>query len=108
MSTHAAEVEDWVPALTFPARLAVVRNRMGWNAKEAALACGLPQQSWRNWEAGKRPHDYELVCKKIHERTRCNLGWLMGSRPETSGIAPGTSATDGYPNGNRGFRSAAA
>lgn len=77
MTTSAAE--DWVPELTFPARLAVVRNRMGWNAKEAALACGLPAQSWRNWEAGKRPQDYEAICKKIHERTGCNLPWLMGS-----------------------------
>ena len=41
----------WVPdTSTFGARLALVRQRMGWNLKEAALACQLPQGSWREWE----------------------------------------------------------
>lgn len=67
---------DWVPELTFSARLAVVRNRMQWNAKEAALACGFPAQSWRNWEAGRRPHDYERICQAISERTGVSAAWL--------------------------------
>ena len=62
--------------MTFAARLAVVRNRMGWNAKEAAVMCGLPSQSWRNWETGKHPHDYERVCIAIADHTGVSLRWL--------------------------------
>ena len=36
---------------TFGARLALVRQRMGWgNVKEAATACGFPAENWRRWE----------------------------------------------------------
>lgn len=81
----------WVPSdQQFAARLALVRNRMGWNAKEAALACGLPAQSWRNWESGKRPHDYEKVCKAIADRTGADLVWL------TLGGKSSQTPTDGY------------
>lgn len=77
MSIDVADVKTWVPDLTtFAARLAVVRNRMGWNAKEAALACGLPATSWRNWEAGKRPHDLAEVCTTIARRTGVPAAWL--------------------------------
>lgn len=74
-----------MPELTFPARLALVRNRMGWNGKEAALACGLPPQSWRNWESGKRPHDYEQVCRAIAARTGCSLMWLLTGATDPTG-----------------------
>lgn len=67
--------------MTFSARLALVRNRMGWNAKEAALACGLPAQSWRNWEQGVRPHNYPEVCQLIADRTGCEASWLFGITP---------------------------
>jgi hypothetical protein len=51
---------------------------MGWNAKEAAMACGISPQSWREWElAGRHPRDYENVCKQIAARTECDLVWLM-------------------------------
>lgn len=77
MSVDVAEAATWVPDLTaFSTRLAVVRNRMGWNAKEAALACGLPASSWRNWEAGKRPHDLAMVCNTISRRTGVPATWL--------------------------------
>lgn len=70
-------VVEWVPDLsTFAARLAVVRNRMQWNAKEAALACGFPAQSWRNWESGKRPQDFAGVCQAIGKRTGVPAAWL--------------------------------
>lgn len=76
MST-ATTSPGWVPSDSeFASRLALVRHRMGWNAKEAALACGLPAQSWRNWESGKRPHDYAKVCQAISQRTGVSLEWL--------------------------------
>lgn len=68
----------WVPELTFAARLALVRNRLGWNTKEAARACDLPAQSWRNWEAGTLPRDYVETCQKIAAGTGVSLDWLVG------------------------------
>lgn len=74
---------------TFPARLALVRQRKGWgNVKEAALACGVPVESWRNWERDNRkPRDYENVCRQIAQASGCDLGWLMGvDVPQGAGI----------------------
>jgi len=73
----------WVPAIeSFGVRLVLVRHQMGWNAKEAALACGIAAQSWREWEqSGRRPRDYEGVCRQIAERTKCDLIWLMTGTP---------------------------
>jgi hypothetical protein len=73
---------DWVPSdETFGARLALVRQHMGWgNTREAAVACGLPVESWRGWERDNRlPRDYATVCRKIADRTGVNLVWLMGA-----------------------------
>lgn len=54
MTTQMDEL-GWVPTFDeFGARLAAVRNKMGWNAKEAALACGIAQGSWREWEVRNR------------------------------------------------------
>lgn len=80
------QTQPWVPDLsTFAARLAVLRQGMGWNSKEAALACGLPAQSWRNWEAGKRPHDFARVCEMIARRTGVPPMWLaFGPEDKTS------------------------
>jgi hypothetical protein len=68
-----------VPATdTFAARLALIRQRMGWNLKEAALACALPASSWRGWElSGSRPHNYVEVCRVISTTTGCNYRWLV-------------------------------
>jgi hypothetical protein len=80
MTTIAVE-RGWVPtASDFGARLALVRQHMGWgNVQEAALACGLPVSSWRNWERDNRqPRDYMGACRAIASRTGCDLGWLAG------------------------------
>lgn len=88
MSTTADE-GPWVPAVdTFDARLALIRHRMKWNVKEAALACGLPQGSWREWElSGRRPRDYEGVCKQIAARSGCDLIWLMAGNINPPGVS---------------------
>lgn len=66
----------------FAVRLVLLRHEMRWNAKEAALACGISPQSWREWElSGRRPRDYEGVCKQIAARTKCDLIWLMAGSP---------------------------
>ena len=81
-----SELVNWVPDTdSFPVRLVLVRHRLGWNAKEAALACGIAAQSWREWEAGRRPRDYEQVCKQIVAHTHCDLMWLMAGEPRSNG-----------------------
>lgn len=68
---------------TFGARLALIRQRMGWgNVKEGADACGLPAESWRRWERdGRAPRDVVQIAEKISDVTGCDLGWLLaGSR----------------------------
>lgn len=80
----------WIPDdRAFGARLALVRQRMEWgNVKEAALACGLPPESWRTWERDNvNPQKYQEVCEKIAARTGCDLGWLLGDRRARSGIS---------------------
>lgn len=77
---------------TFGARLALVRQRMRWgNVKEAAVACGLPTESWRSWERdGRTPQRLVEVASIIADRTGCNLGWLIAG-PRMAVGAEGTS-----------------
>ncbi len=73
--------KGWRPdALTFGARLALIRQHQGWgNVREAALACGLPPESWRSWERdGRQPRNYVAVCAQISDRTGVDLSWLAG------------------------------
>lgn len=71
----------WIPDDgTFGARLALIRQRMGWgNVKEAATACGLPTESWRTWERdGVEPRGLQRIATQISAATGCDLVWLMG------------------------------
>ncbi len=86
---------------TFGARLALIRQRMQWgNVKEAAVACGLPAESWRTWERdGVTPRRVVEIAAIISERTGCDYGWLLaGSRLQNrpSG-GSSTEATTRYP-----------
>lgn len=80
--------DNWkVDASDFGARLALIRWQMGWNMKEAAIACGVPAQTWRVWELGIfTPRDIVAMAKQISERTRCDYLWLLvgdqGDQPE--------------------------
>lgn len=87
---------------TFGARLALVRQRMDWNVKEAARECGVPGASWRTWERdGVQPRDKDEIAWRIAERTGCDYGWLLagprlttyasdrgGARPEANSRYP--------------------
>lgn len=80
MST-AAEMGPWVPTdATFGARLALIRQHKQWgNVQEAALACGVPVASWRNWERdGRLPRDLMTVTAKIAAATGVDQAWLAG------------------------------
>jgi transcriptional regulator with XRE-family HTH domain len=79
---------------TFGARLALVRQRMGWgNVKEAADACGIPVESWRRWERDNRaPRDVADVAWQIAERTGADYGWLLAGPRLVDEQAPAVSA----------------
>ncbi|WFF07218.1 helix-turn-helix transcriptional regulator [Micromonospora sp. WMMD1076] len=89
----------WVPDDgTFGARLALVRQRMGWgNVKEAAIACGLPVESWRSWERdGRTPQRIVETAALIAERTGCDYGWLLAggrlrNRPNGGSVTEATT-----------------
>lgn len=84
----------WIPtADDFGARLALIRQRMGWgNVTAAATACGLPVSSWRYWERDNvLPREYMATCQTIAIATGCDFAWLVGmppiDAPTTGGIA---------------------
>ncbi len=70
----------WIPqAGSFAARLALLRHQMGWsNVKEAALACGLPIESWRSWEKdGRQPRNLLRVVSTISTVSGVDYYWLL-------------------------------
>lgn len=84
--SQEAGTDPWVANdATFGARLALIRQRMGWgNVKEAAIRCGIPAQSWRTWERdGVMPQGsrYFAICAQIAAVVGCDYGWLVDRRP---------------------------
>lgn len=75
---------------TFGARLALVRQRMQWNIKEAARECGIPAASWGTWENGAMPRRYTEMCRLIADRTGADLTWLVMGPSRTTGRASAT------------------
>ena len=56
----------------------MIRHEMGWNIKEAALACGFPAGTWREWELrGRDPRGLADIAEKIAARTGADEYWLM-------------------------------
>jgi hypothetical protein len=86
----------WVPDLsTFGARLALLRQHMGWtNITEAAQLCGFPAETWRTWEQhGREPRGYMNVCMKIAGVTNVDLNWLaVGPQPVPTSAESGAVA----------------
>lgn len=81
LGSAAKTAQAWIPDdSTFGARLALIRQRMAWgNVKEAAVACGIPVQSWRTWERdGVEPRGLQRIATQIAAATGCDLVWLMG------------------------------
>lgn len=68
----------------------MLRAWRGWNVKQAAEHCAIPEQSWHNWEAGKSPQKIHEKAKKIADRAPCDYVWLVSgmegrqTRSETS------------------------
>jgi transcriptional regulator with XRE-family HTH domain len=80
--TNEAVEPGWIPTdATFGARLALIRQHRGWtNVKEAALACGVPVESWRGWEQGVAPREYLKACRTIADRSGSDYDWLLDAR----------------------------
>ncbi len=78
-TAHESQAPQLHPSLdTFGARLAIIRWAMRWNLKEAALACNVPQASWREWELFDRaPRNLVEVSAKIAARTGYDDYWIM-------------------------------
>ena len=82
------EARGTIPTMAaFGARLALIRWQHGWNQKEAALACQLPQGSWREWElSGRAPRNLVEVADKIAASTGIDPYWIMtGRTPDGQG-----------------------
>jgi len=84
ITTETAQAQTppapWTPDdSTFGARLALIRQRMRWgNIARAAKECGVPTDSWRNWEVdGREPHRLITIAVTIATRTGCDLDWLV-------------------------------
>lgn len=80
MSTSTAETTmdgAWVPTDTFGARLALVRQHMRWNVRQAAEECGLSHANWRKWEHGVNPQKIHDAARRISDRTGCSYTWLL-------------------------------
>lgn len=70
----------------FGARLALIRWEMGWNQKEAALACGFAQANWREWElSGRAPRNLAEVAERISKATGISDYWIMTGKPLPNG-----------------------
>jgi transcriptional regulator with XRE-family HTH domain len=97
--------QGWTPDLnTFGARLALLRQAMGWgNVAEAANQCSIPVASWRNWERDNRePRGLVNVALKIAGVTGVDHRWLIEGPTGVEPIASeAVHATRQYQPGER-------
>jgi transcriptional regulator with XRE-family HTH domain len=74
---------------SFGARLALVRQRMGWNIAQAARECGLGTENWRLWEqAGRTPSRLTTIAMAIATKTGCDFLWLVHGPDRGARTAP--------------------
>lgn len=88
--SEAQTERGWTPDdATFGARLALIRQRMGWgNVKKAADECGLPVETWRTWERdGVVPNRLVTIAMTIATKTGCDYLWLVHG-PARGGAMP--------------------
>lgn len=74
----------------FPTRLRFLRESFGLSAKAAAMACGLDDQAWRNWESRLNGTSQDTIAKiaarfeSRPDKATLLAGWLIlgGPLPE--------------------------
>ena len=95
MSAQSVTIPDrpWVPAgpRTFGDRIRQIRIDLDMDAQTAAALCGVPKNSWLNWEKGKRPQDLERVARQISDKLNVPLIYLLTG--ETTGFMPRENLT---------------
>lgn len=94
MTQSANDSAPWVPNdSTWGARLALIRQRMKWtNVAQAARECGIPADSWRNWEEGMEPRRLVTIAMAIATRTGVDVDWLVyGPNGKTVQVGQATS-----------------
>lgn len=68
----------WIPSAdSFGARLALVRNHLRLNIKQAATRAGEVEASWNQWEKGRMPRDLVKTARKIADALGCDYLWLL-------------------------------
>jgi DNA-binding XRE family transcriptional regulator len=78
--------QGWVPpADHFGARLALVRNYLHLNIKQAAEQAGVDNASWNMWEKGRQPRDMVDKARQISDALGCDFLWLLTGSPDTRG-----------------------
>jgi hypothetical protein len=82
----------WIPSAdSFGARLALVRNHLGLNARAAAERAGVDDSSWLAWETkGTKPRDLVERARQISDALGCDFLWLL------TGSSEGGNATAYY------------
>jgi hypothetical protein len=71
-----------IPEDEFRVRIAIIRATRGWNITQAADACALDPENWRRWEkTGRKPRDYEDVCRKIANGSGYDRAWISSGGP---------------------------
>jgi transcriptional regulator with XRE-family HTH domain len=84
--------QGWVPSADhFGARLALVRNYLQLNIKQAAERAGVDNASWNMWEKGRQPRDLVDKARQISSALGCDFIWLL------TGSSEGGKTTPGYP-----------
>lgn len=79
---HDDGSDGWVAEDTWGARLALVRQRMGWNYEQAGHACEIEPETWRQWEkVGRSPRKIHEVARRISDQSGANYVWLMAGGP---------------------------
>jgi hypothetical protein len=93
-ASTAERTTGWMAdASTFGARLALIRQRMGWgNVEKAAKTCGISTETWRSWERdGREPHRITTIAKQIAGATGCDYLWLVHGPDRGEGGGPSTT-----------------
>ena len=72
--THAG----WVPTTeSFGARLALTRQALRLNTKQAAEKCDIWPETWRRWERGHSPREMDVIAHRVADGLGVDYVWLL-------------------------------
>lgn len=95
MTTAETQESGWIPGTSsFGARLALVRNYLNLNVKQAAERAGVDDSSWSMWEQGREPRKLLATVAQISEALGCDEYWLLTGRADPGLITDRYSADE--------------